>query len=147
MINYSMPFIKHLLLFIALCISNNIISQSIIKVFVDAPKTAKIEKEFMVTVAIQKQQEGTGKLIYKLPKGFEAYPKDIGKAIFKFEDNTIRLFWVKLPSQNTFIASFMVKITNDAKIGYQAINGHFLFNSHIKREKINLTPFYIEVIR
>ena len=69
----------------------------------DVPKKADPGSDFIVKITIEKGDiSGFAKLNQVLPEGFTASIVEANGASFTFNDQTIRLIWMSIPTSDSF---------------------------------------------
>ncbi len=93
----------------------------------DAPSEVIAGVPFEVDVAIKKRSvEGFARFQQKLPKGFSAELIDAETADFRFENQTVKFFWLILPKKDELFLKY--RITTDVNIsGKYSIDGIFSY--------------------
>ncbi len=112
----------------------------------DAPKEIEAGLSFDVDITIKKRDiEGFARFQQKLPKGFSVELIDAGTADFRFEDQTVKFFWLILPKKGDLALKY--RITTDVNLsGEYFLDGIFSYIDGDKKyeemplHKITITP-------
>lgn len=79
------------------------------------PDQASPGEEFIVEVNVEKGDiEGFAKFQFSLPDGVTAEQVDTKGATFTFDDQTVKIIWIALPSESTFTFTYKVKVSENA---------------------------------
>lgn len=71
-------------------------------------------EEFVVEVKVEKGDiEGFAKYQLDVPQGFTAEQIDVLGATFTFDEGTIKVIWLALPSKNEFTFTYKIKVADD----------------------------------
>lgn len=79
--------------------------------------------DMLVNVHINKSNiEGFGRLVVKVPSGFQAIEKNSLNGKFEFDGENVKILWIKMPADKTITVSFSLKIPPHAE-GFKVLRG------------------------
>lgn len=120
-----------------LCFTVSLMGQEV-KVTMDHPERVNAGFEFTVTVSIQKGSlTDYSRFSQDLPSGLTAANISSPNADFSFDDQRIRIIWLKLPDQNEVKVSYNVMVDERLK-GSFALGGVFAYVVEDERKFLNL---------
>ncbi|MFW5820828.1 MAG: hypothetical protein ACOCWA_06025 [Bacteroidota bacterium] len=128
-----------LLSFVVLSIFSWIPTQDI-KVNMDAPAEVRAGEEFIVTLQIYKGDlESFSRYTQSLPYGLTAERLNTANADFSFDEQRVRIIWLKLPPEDSITVSYKVKI--DPRLtGSFELSGDFAFVNENERNLLSARP-------
>jgi len=103
-----------------------------VNVSMNLPSTANAGDEILVELTIVKGDvEGFARFQQDLPVGFTAVPRQTANGDFKFEDQTIKIQWMRVPLDREFVISYAIRVAAtvsgnfnfDGKFSYIVNNG------------------------
>lgn len=123
----------------------NVQAQAPITVKMDVPQSVVAGQEFTVNVNIEKGTlEEFSRFQQELPAGFTAVPDNSGSADFSFDNQRVRLIWLKLPADPVIDISF--KIRSDARLrGDLTLFGEFSYVENNERRSIVIDKKNVQV--
>ncbi len=138
---------KHLLTIVAGTVlffsAVNLYMANIVTINDDMPKTIQSGSTVPVTITIEKGNvNGFGRFTCTLPKGFVASSSDQN---FKFEDNTITILWVVLPTSKTFSFTFNVTAPENASESF-VFSAKFSYVDDNEKQFTEIAPREVAVI-
>ena len=72
------------------------------------------ESEFIIEIMIRKGSiKGMARYEQKLPPGFFAIPIETHGGKFTFKNQKVKIIWMQLPEQNSFMISYTIKVYKD----------------------------------
>lgn len=116
-------------------ILSNLIGVVLISFFTDqnfsisltAPETVKAGEEFMITLQIEKGDiQSFSRFSQELPYGLTATRLNSSNADFSFEEQRVRLIWLKLPPEPTITVTYSIKVHERLK-GSFTLGGEFSY--------------------
>lgn len=113
---------------------------------VNVPQVVEGGSEFRVQVTLNKGDlESFSRFQQVLPAGLTAVEVNSANAVdFTFEENRLRIIWLKLPAQDQVTFSYRVKVDERLK-GEFDLAGTFSFIDNNERRTIDLTPEHITI--
>ncbi|MFW5781608.1 MAG: hypothetical protein ACOCXD_03500, partial [Bacteroidota bacterium] len=131
----------------ALLIIQGFIQGDGVKLKINAPQTVQAGEEFIVRVKLAKSDlESFSRYSQPLPAGLRAEPLDVANADFTFQENRIRMIWLKLPEGDSLEFSYKVYVDERLKGSFD-INGLFSYIDENQRksvetgvDQISITP-------
>jgi hypothetical protein len=142
--------IKNFVLLISL-LSSTLFSwfgQPVISVNMDAPAEVQAGQEFPITLTIEKGAiQSFSRYTLDLPYGLTATRISTANADFSFEEQRVRMIWLKLPPDEKITVSFNVKVHQRLKGSFK-LEGEFSYIDNNERKNIpvycvsdiNITP-------
>ena len=118
-----------------------------ISVIMDIPLEVRAGDEFLVSITISKGPlESFSRFQQDLPFGLTASRVSAANADFTFENQRVRLIWLKLPQENTITAVYKVKVDEKLKGSFSA-GAEFSFIEGNERKNIQIkSPDVITII-
>jgi hypothetical protein len=133
--------IKNFVLLISL-LSSSLISwfgQPQLRVNIEAPTEVQAGEEFIVTLTIEKGTiQSFSRYTLDLPYGLTATRINTANADFSFEEQRVRMIWLKLPPDEKITASFNVKVHERLK-GKFKLDGEFSYIDNNERKNIPIS--------
>src|SRR6056297_2404736 len=104
-----------------------------IRVNMDVPTEVRAGEEFIVTLQIYKGDlESFSRYTQSLPYGLTAERLNTANADFSFDEQRVRIIWLKLPPEDSITVSYKVKI--DPRLtGSFELSGDFAFVNENER--------------
>lgn len=117
-----------------------------VSVNVSAPEKVEAGTEFTVQVTINKGDINSfSRYTAELPEGITAYPDYSANAVdFSFEDNKIRVIWLKLPEEEEFSFSYKIRVDKRLK-GNLNLGGKFAYIDENERKISEATADLVAV--
>ncbi len=110
------------------------------------PSQVEAGKEFTVEITIHKGDiEGFARFQQELPVGFTAIEKKSANGEFHFEDQKVKLQWMKLPFDKDIIISYTIQVGTTVK-GEFKLGGKFSYIANNVVSGIELDPVTITVV-
>jgi len=106
--------------------------QSEVVLNINLPETANAGDEFLVEVTISKGDiEGFARFQQDLPVGFTAIPKQVANGKFEFENQKLKIQWMRIPFDKEITISYAIQVAPtlsgefslDGKFSYILNNG------------------------
>ena len=111
----------------------------------DMPDVIEAGTEITVNVSINKgKMSGFARFQQELPYGFTAISGNSANADFTFQDQKVRLIWLRLPDDNEISVSYKI-IANERLTGKIDLNGRFSYIDNNVRKYADLQPRTIAV--
>jgi len=105
---------------------------------IDVPTEVKAGAEFDVELTFKKGSiESFARFQQELPNGLTAQSVDPAKADFTFENQKVKLIWLRLPSDKEFKVSYRVKVDERLK-GQFDLKGLFSYIEENQRKSVNI---------
>jgi hypothetical protein len=126
-------------------LSVNMLVDGNVKVDMSAPGQVGAGEEMTVQVTLNKSDlRSFARFQQQLPGGLEAEVVDDGNAQFRFEDQTVKFIWLRLPAEEEITISYKVKVHKRLK-GTFELEGTFSYIDDNKRESVEapLAPITI----
>ena len=112
---------------------------------VDTPTQVVAGTEFEVRVNIHKGDlESFSRLQQSLPAGLTASASNSSNADFTFEDKRVRLIWLRMPRQDEFSVTYLVKVDQRLK-GTFDIKGKFSYIDNNERKSVSFESSQITI--
>jgi hypothetical protein len=110
------------------------------------PDEVEAGQEFRVQITIDKGQlSGFARFQQELPAGLEAFQINSGNAAdFTFEDNRIRIIWLRLPEEDKLTFYYKVKVNERLK-GFFNLSGTFSYIEENERKSVQLQPELVAI--
>ena len=113
---------------------------------ITAPDSVKAGQDFTVNVVLEKGSlTGFSRFLQDLPAGLTASSENSANAEFTFDENKVRLIWMKLPDQNSISFSYKVSVYEILK-GQFTIGGKFSYIENNERKTVELPVKTINII-
>ncbi len=110
-----------------------------ISVKINTPAEVHAGETFQVNLTIEKGEvQSFSRYIQDLPYGLSAERITSANADFSFEDQRVRLIWLKLPSDNKITVSYNIKVDKRLKGNFE-LKGEFAFVEENKRRSIEVS--------
>ncbi len=108
---------------------------------VNVPQEVEAGQEFRVQVTVNKSQlTGFARFQQTLPAGLKAVEVNSANAVdFTFEDNRLRIIWLRLPESESFTFSYRVRVDERLK-GMFSLTGTFSYIDDNQRKSVDVTP-------
>jgi hypothetical protein len=111
----------------------------------NVPSEVQAGKSFEVNISIDKGNiQNFARFQQKLPYGLEAQPISTDNAEFKFEDNEVKLIWLKLPEKKEVNVAYAIHVNNILKGDFN-ISGEFAYIKGNERMSQRFTPKNITI--
>lgn len=128
-----------ILLFFNFDMNNNLTTN------MNVPSEVQAGKSFEVNISIDKGNiQNFARFQQKLPYGLEAQPISTDNAEFKFEDNEVKLIWLKLPEKKEVNVAYAIHVNNILKGDFN-ISGEFAYIKGNERMSQRFTPKNITI--
>ncbi len=109
-----------------------------VTVKMDIPDVIEAGTEITVNVTINKgKMAGFARFQQELPYGFTAMPVNSANADFSFQDQKVRLIWLRLPDDDEINVSYKI-IANERLTGNIDLNGRFSYIENNERKYTDL---------
>lgn len=110
------------------------------------PEEVEAGQEFRVQVTVDKGQlSGFARFQQELPAGLEAFQVNSGNAAdFTFENNRIRIIWLRLPEDEKLTFYYRVKVNERLK-GFFNLSGSFSYIEENERKSVQLQPKLVAI--
>ncbi|MCF8378065.1 MAG: hypothetical protein K9H49_00730 [Bacteroidales bacterium] len=110
-----------------------------INVKLSVPTEVQAGESFRVDIIIEKGDlESFSRYIQDLPYGLTAERVTSANADFSFEDQRIRLIWIKLPAENTLSVSYNINVDKRLKGSFE-LKGDFAFVEENQRRNMEVS--------
>ncbi len=101
--------------------------QSEVTTDINLPQTAKAGDEFLVEVTINKGDiEGFARFQQDLPVGFTAIAKQTANGEFRFENQKIKIQWMRIPYDREIVISYAIQVAPTVS-GEFSLDGKFSY--------------------
>lgn len=91
------------------------------------PAEIKAGSEFVVEITIKKGNiQGNARFIQELPVGFTAVAKKTSNGEFKFEDQKVKILWMRLPYEPEYTISYTIQVAPTVS-GTFSMSGKFSY--------------------
>ncbi len=111
----------------------------------NVPSEVQAGMSFEVNISIDKGNiQNFARFQQKLPYGLEAQPISTDNAEFKFEDNEVKLIWLKLPEKKEVNVAYAIHVKNMLKGDFN-ISGEFAYIKGNERMSQRFTPKNITI--
>jgi len=119
-------------------LSVNVLVNGDVKVDVNAPGQVEAGQEMTVSITLDKSElRSFARFQQQLPGGLEAEVVEAGHAEFKFEDQSVKFIWLKLPPEEQINISYRVKVNERLK-GVFELGGAFSYIEDNERQSVDL---------
>lgn len=116
-----------------------------VSVSMDMPDVIDAGTEINVSVTISKGKlNGFARFQQELPAGFKAVSVNSANADFSFQDQKVRLIWLRLPDNEEVTVSYKI-IANERLSGEVDLTGRFSYIENNVRKSIDLQPKLLAV--
>ncbi len=124
---------------------DNFIGQRV-TVSVNAPMEVQAGEEFRVQVTINKGELSSfARFQQKLPAGLKAIEVNSASAVdFSFEENRVRIIWLRLPEDEEFTFSYRVRVDERLKGSFN-LEGTFSYIENNERKSEDLDPTFLAI--
>jgi len=110
------------------------------------PESAKAGDEFVVEVTINKgDNEGFARYQQELPVGFVAVARQTANGDFKFEDQKVKIQWMKVPFDRTVVISYAIQVAPTVS-GSFSFEGKFSYIENNTVQTVSATPKSVVII-
>jgi hypothetical protein len=117
-----------------------------ISVKMDVPQQVNAGSEFEVTVTVDKGSlESFSRFQQAMPAGLTAVSGTSSNADFTFEDNRVRLIWLKMPAVDEIEFTYRVKVDERLKGSFD-LSGQFSYIDNNERKILDLSPKSITIV-
>ncbi|MFN8208122.1 MAG: hypothetical protein U0T82_12035 [Bacteroidales bacterium] len=117
-----------------------------VTVKVNAPAQVDAGTVFRVEMILTKSQlTGFSRFAQDIPAGLTASSLSSANADFTFEENRVRLIWLKLPDSDTVLVSYSVRVDERLK-GTFTLGGRFSYIEENQRKSVEVPPRQITII-
>lgn len=117
-----------------------------ISVEMNAPSEVNAGSEFQVTITLKKGDlESFSRFQQQIPAGLAASSEISANADFTFDDNRVRLIWLRLPDSDEFKVSYRIKVDERLK-GTFNLSGQFSYIENNERKSVDIEPAAITII-
>ncbi len=117
-----------------------------ISVEMDAPSEVNAGSEFQVTITLKKGDlESFSRFQQQIPAGLKASSDISANADFTFDDNRVRLIWLRLPGSDEFTVTYRIKVDERLK-GTFNLAGQFSYIENNERKSVDIEPAAITII-
>jgi len=138
--NLLMPFCYTVLLLLG-----NIFRQGDVTVKMESPETVTAGTVFKVRLVFSKSDIQSFSRFYQdIPDGLQVEPQKSANADFSFQDNRIRLIWLKLPETDTFSVEYTIRPDPRLK-GKFTLKGVFSYIDNNERKSCDVEPAEITI--
>jgi hypothetical protein len=133
-------------LFIVTVISISFLFPEDVNITIFTPEEVEAGQEFRVQVTVDKGQlSGFARFQQELPAGLEAFQVNSGNAAdFTFEDNRIRIIWLRLPEDEELTFYYRVRVNERLK-GYFNLAGNFSYIEENERKSVPIRPQLVAI--
>ena len=112
-----------------------------------APATVNAGDEMVVDVVITKTGiSGFGKYQTTLPKGFIAVPVDVKDAMFKQDEQVLKITWVAMPEGDEFMIQYRILVDAETPQGDVSFSGRFTYLENNEKRAVTSDPVNINVL-
>jgi len=123
----------------------NLLVDGNVKVDMSAPGQVEAGEEMTVEVTLNKSDlRSFARFQQQLPGGLEAEVVQDGHAQFRFEDQTVKFIWLRLPAEEEITISYKVKVHKRLK-GTFELDGTFSYIDNNNRESVDAGPARIAI--
>lgn len=117
-----------------------------ISVEMDVPSEVNAGSEFQVTITLKKGDlESFSRFQQQIPTGLSASSDVSANADFTFDENRVRLIWLRLPGSDEFTVSYRIKVDERLK-GTFNLSGQFSYIENNERKSVDIEPTAITII-
>jgi hypothetical protein len=128
-----------------LILLNVFYQQGEVDVKINAPSEVDAGGVFRVKLVMTKSQlEGFSRFAQDLPAGLTASSVVSANADFTFQENRLRLIWLKLPSSDTVQVTYEIKVNERLK-GTFSLGGRFSYIEENQRKSVEVLPLQIRI--
>ena len=114
--------------------------QNGVTIEIDAPDIIEAGTEITVNVTIRKGNlSGFARFQQDLPYGFTALALNSANADFSFQDQKVRLIWLRVPDDDKITFSYII-IANERLKGSIDLNGRFSYIDNNERKTVDTQP-------
>ncbi len=111
-----------------------------VSIKMEMPNVIEAGTEITVNVTINKGKlTGFARFQQDLPYGFTAIAGNSANADFSFEDQKVRLIWLRVPDAEEITVSYTI-VANERLKGSINLNGHFSYIENNERKSVDLQP-------
>lgn len=113
---------------------------------ISAPAEVEAGQEFRVQVTVDKGDLSSfARFQQELPQGLEAFQVNSGNAAdFSFEDNRIRIIWLRLPEGEQLTFFYRVRVNERLK-GMFNLSGNFSYIENNERKSVQTQPQLVAI--
>jgi hypothetical protein len=116
-----------------------------VTVTLNMPDTAKAGAEFLVEVNIKKgDYEGFARFQQELPVGFKAVARQTSNGDFSFQDQKVKIQWMKVPTDREITVSYAIQI-DPVISGPFTFEGKFSYILDNAVQTVNIDPKVLTV--
>ncbi len=117
-----------------------------VSIIVRAPQSVQAGQEFVVEVILNKGSlNGFSRYLQDLPEGLTASADSTVNAEFSFEENKVRVIWIKLPAEKEIMVRYHVAVNENLKGSFK-IGGKFSYIENNDRKIIDIAEQSITII-
>jgi hypothetical protein len=110
------------------------------------PESAKAGDEFVIEVTINKgDNEGFARYQQELPVGFVAVARQTANGDFKFEDQKVKIQWMRVPFDRTVVISYAIQVAPTVS-GSFSFEGKFSYIENNSVQTVSATPKSVTII-
>lgn len=110
------------------------------------PASVNAGDEITVDVVITKTGiSGFGKYQTTLPKGFIAVPVDVKDAMFKQDEQVLKITWVAMPDGDEFMIQYKILVDPETPVGTVSYTGRFAYLENNEKRSVTSEEFSIMV--
>lgn len=117
-------------------LSVNLLVNGDVEVDMSAPRQVEAGQSMTVRVTLKKSDlRSFARFQQQLPGGMEAEVVEDGRAEFKFEDQSVKFIWLKLPPEDEITISYKVKVNERLKGSFE-LSGSFSYIENNERKSV-----------
>jgi len=126
-------------------LSVNVLINGDVQVDMNAPDQVEAGKEMTVRITLKKSDlRSFARFQQQLPGGLEAEVVEDGRAEFRFEDQSVKFIWLKLPPQEEITIAYKLKVNERLKGAFE-LGGAFSYIEDNERQSVDVPASAVNI--